>query len=364
VPRTFALDLVTFFPVKKQSFGCKSKPLHGYPEWSSEQIYEIPAEEIVDSRRIVGFPTVSVLLLTRNHESFIREAIESILAQRTDFPFEIIIGDDCSSDQTTTICKEFQKQYPDTIRLITANKRVGITANFLRIAIRASSPYLAFLEGDDYWISRLKLSKQVELMINNPAYSWCGAKTLNRIHPYSPRDRYSLSEVCRRFVMHTSTIVFRRNALFPYPYFPDMVGWISMVCVVLSTRGDCGFLNEELSYYRRHHGGVYTGSTRMNRIMLAQAFTDIIDRYLSGQYRTELYAREIWICDWESRLDPYSFNLCDWGLYLTRLIKIQGFRGARHSPLKFSLLLLKILVQPLQYLYFVERANHVKLGKR
>jgi len=113
-------------------------------------------------------PLVSVMMITYNHAPFIGQAIEGVLQQKTDFPFELIIGEDCSPDGTREIVFEYQKKYPDIIRVITSDKNVGATKNGLRTMKACQGKYLAFCEGDDYWHHPYKLQKQVDYMESTP----------------------------------------------------------------------------------------------------------------------------------------------------------------------------------------------------
>lgn len=109
-------------------------------------------------------------MLTYNHEPYIAQAIESVLMQKTDFPFELIIGEDCSTDGTLGIAKAYAQKHPETIRLLSGPANIGSLANIVRINTAARGKYIATLEGDDFWNDDLKLQKQVDFLENNPEY--------------------------------------------------------------------------------------------------------------------------------------------------------------------------------------------------
>jgi O-antigen/teichoic acid export membrane protein len=115
-------------------------------------------------------PLVSIHCLAYNHKDYIAQAIESFLMQKTNFQFEIIIGEDYSTDGTREIVFDYEKKYPDLIRVITSDKNVGMNENALRTKIAARGKYISFCEGDDYWIDPLKLQKQVDFLEENPDY--------------------------------------------------------------------------------------------------------------------------------------------------------------------------------------------------
>ena len=117
-------------------------------------------------------PLVSVVVLTYNHEKYIRAALDSVLAQQTNFPLEIVIGEDFSTDGTREIVFKYQDQYPDLIHAITSEQNVGMGFNARRVFDAAMGRYIAFCEGDDYWTDPLKLQKQVAAMEADPSITF------------------------------------------------------------------------------------------------------------------------------------------------------------------------------------------------
>ena len=113
---------------------------------------------------------VSVHFITYNHEAYIAQAIESVLAQKTNFKFELIIGEDLSPDNTRQICLDYADKYPDIIKVLTSEKNLGCQGNAERVRKACRGKYLAYLEGDDYWQRTDKLQMQVDFLENNPEY--------------------------------------------------------------------------------------------------------------------------------------------------------------------------------------------------
>lgn len=128
--------------------------------------YEMPNDVLKQMPR----PLVSVRTSTYNHGPYIRQCIEGVLMQKTNFPFEFIIGEDFSSDETREIVFEYVERYPDVIRVITADYNVGSKANGRRCIRACRGKYMAICEGDDYWTDPLKLQKQVDFLEANPDY--------------------------------------------------------------------------------------------------------------------------------------------------------------------------------------------------
>lgn len=124
--------------------------------------------EISDQKVLTKEPLVSVVMTTYNHEPYIARAIEGVLMQKTCFPIELIIGEDCSTDRTREIVIDYQKNNPDIIRVITAEENVGLFENERRMHRFLRGKYVAFCEGDDYWTHPKKLQMQVDIMESNP----------------------------------------------------------------------------------------------------------------------------------------------------------------------------------------------------
>ena len=106
-------------------------------------------------------PLVSVCVTTYNHAKYIAQALESILRQRTSFGVEIVVGDDCSSDDTVAICQRYVEQYPDRVRLLPTPRNMGMRANYRRTIEAARGEYIAICDGDDFWVDDEKLQLQV-----------------------------------------------------------------------------------------------------------------------------------------------------------------------------------------------------------
>jgi len=138
------------------------------PEYSFFDPAEIPCEEISDANALVKEPLVSVCMITYNHKPYIAQAIQGVLRQETSFLFELVIGEDCSTDGTHEIVLEFQKKYPNMIRVITSDHNVGAKKNSCRTEKACRSKYISYCDGDDFWHHPRKLQKQVDYLENHP----------------------------------------------------------------------------------------------------------------------------------------------------------------------------------------------------
>lgn len=214
-------------------------------------------------------PLVSVHMVTYNHEPYIAQAIEGMLRQETDFPIELVIGEDCSTDRTHDIVFDYQKKHPDIIRVITSDKNVGARKNSKRVYKACRGKYLAFCEGDDYWTDPYKLQKQVDYFAANPevvlvahrAYSIDVNNNIkNTFPPAQPtclRPRDIIVKGGGFFA--TNSMMLKRSLLLDPPdwYYEFPVGDVAMINLAVQ-RGKIGFINDVMSAYRRGVPGSWT----------------------------------------------------------------------------------------------------------
>lgn len=111
---------------------------------------------------------VSACIITYNLENLVADAVEGALSQKLDYPYEIVIGDDVSKDRTREILLDYQKKYPDKIRVILNEKNLGVAGNLLKTISACQGEYVAICDGDDYWTDPLKLQIQVDELERHP----------------------------------------------------------------------------------------------------------------------------------------------------------------------------------------------------
>ncbi len=117
---------------------------------------------------------LSVVFITYNHERYVERALRSACEQETDFAYEIVVGEDCSTDSTREILKKVAAEYPDRVRLLFRPKNFGRpTLNVYNTTMECRGKYLAYLEGDDMWLDKKKLQKQVDFLDDHPEYIAC-----------------------------------------------------------------------------------------------------------------------------------------------------------------------------------------------
>jgi len=231
---------------------------------------DIPCLEKSDSSLLCAAPVVSVYMITYNHASYIRRAIESVVTQQADFPFELVIGEDCSTDETRTICFELQHRYPGKIRVLYSNENVGMEMNGRRTKAHCRGTYLAYCEGDDYWIDPLKLQKQVDALRRHNAVMCVGSSEWHYPDGRVKQDVYSKHEQiigvndCVQHYFHTSTHMVDRCALnacqgVHFAGIPIWYDTVVLICMV--SEGTVVCLPDVLSVYNwtgnGAGGGVY-----------------------------------------------------------------------------------------------------------
>ena len=121
-------------------------------------------------------PLVSVILIAYNQRRYIRQAIESVLAQETSFSYELLIGDDASDDGTSGIVAEYAQAYPDRVRAFIRPENLGAARNAVLLLQQARGEFIASLEGDDYWIDPQKLEKQAAFLRESPDFIGCTSR--------------------------------------------------------------------------------------------------------------------------------------------------------------------------------------------
>lgn len=202
---------------------------------------------------------LSVMLKAFEHEAFIAQALDSALAQRTTFPFEILVGEDRSSDGTRAIVERYARAAPRRVRLLDRPARVGMVRNTMDLYAASEAEYLAWLDGDDYWTSPDKLQKQVEWLDCHPRHTMCfhEAEQLDaagRVSRWSlavpGRDEYSLEDILVRPPGFTSTCVYRR-VLRGFPeWFADLAFCDWPLQVLHAAEGPAGWLPDVMAVYR------------------------------------------------------------------------------------------------------------------
>ena len=230
---------------------------------------------------------LTVILLTYNHEESIARAFDSILEQQTEFDFDIFVLEDCSTDRTAEVCREYKAKYPEKIHLFLNEQNLGATQNYKQGLPQVETKYHAFLEGDDYWCDKNKLQIQVDALENNPDCILCAHRTLLKdlvnhkewLIPdekkYPTKKRYTIKDNIK--TVHLSSRVCR-NIVDLNPV-PDFMFLDTEILSLYLMKGDMLFLDEVMSVYNWTGDGFWTRkSVKQRRLM------DIKQRYAANKY--------------------------------------------------------------------------------
>lgn len=217
----------------------------------------------------MSFPyTVSVRLMVYNHESYIREAIDSILKQKTNFLIEVVIGDDFSTDKSLEIIREYQDTANIHFKILDRKvggeywqnrQKLGRLYNFINIVENCTGKYIALLDGDDYWTDPFKLQKQVDFLETNQEYNLVGHHIINSFKEKSgnfDKDTFSFDDIYyRNLRIPTASLVFRNNLEIP-DWFFKIYGGDRALIYLNSIKGKIKILSFTGSFYRIHANGI------------------------------------------------------------------------------------------------------------
>jgi len=165
-------------------------------------------------------PLVSVAIIAYNLEKYIVECLESVLCQKTNFKVEIVIGEDCSTDNTLQILLNYQERFPNIIRVLVREKNLGLTPNSVDTQNNCKGKYIALLDGDDYWTDENKLQKQIDFLERNPLFSASAHQsTILRGSKEFPIRKFGIdtdavfgiNDTISHRKFHTSSLVYRRS---------------------------------------------------------------------------------------------------------------------------------------------------------
>jgi glycosyltransferase involved in cell wall biosynthesis len=207
-------------------------------------------------------PLVSVCVRVYNQEKYIAEALESILMQKTNFLFEIIVGDDCSSDNTQNILLSYSLKN-ENIKIITSEINGGGAKNLRRIIEASNSKYIALCDGDDYWIDPYKLQKQVNFLESNPEYVGCFHNVINRFDNPKIKSSYFLpldfplyhtfkNIVEEKWFMPINGEIFVRKFVFFPDWFDQVMNDDFVLNIALARSGPFYYMPDPMAVYRRH----------------------------------------------------------------------------------------------------------------
>ena len=242
---------------------------------------------------------LSILMVTYNHEKFIARALNSVLMQEVNFEYEIILGEDCSVDNTRKIVLAFQNKYPDKIRLHLHDKNIGAYENFSACFKACKGDYIALLEGDDYWTSPYKLQKQVNFLDKNPDFAICFTRTevfyedRKKWSYHSPgngqKEVSTIEDLLVENFMQTCSVMFRNGLIRDFPEWLSHLKLGDWPFHILNAQyGKIMYLPEIMSAYRIHAGSKWSSHSQVFRCRETIKMLEYINQYLEFKYDTIL----------------------------------------------------------------------------
>lgn len=272
-----------------------------------------------------SIPVVSICCVAYNHVHFIRQCLDGFVMQKTNFPFEVLIHDDASTDGTQDIIREYEAKYPDIIKPIYQKEnqyskgvRVSLVYNFSRVR----GKYVALCEGDDYWTDPYKLQKQVDFLEAHPDYVMCSHQ-FNRYWQADGRleeiadphfkgaDYDLLNLIGGRWLTQTLTVMYRRSALNlqDYEKYGMSMDMILFYALLKHGKGYC--LPDVMAVYRYHKGGVWSEvSLNQRRILEFKARIAIYNREHS-------YEAALFLAYQFAKALSRTLLLSNWTLFMT-----------------------------------------------
>lgn len=241
---------------------------------------------------------VSVSMITYNHEKFIVEAIEGVVSQKTTFPFELVIGEDLSTDNTRAICIEYQKKYPDIIRLRLNDPNQGMMLNWINNIESGQGKYIALCDGDDYWTDPYKLQKQVDFMEANPDFAMCSHKVHTLMcgvldeNIEMERDVLTTEDLIKKdWGLLTASIFFRKDAHKTPDWYYTVKNGDFALQLIVSLSGKIKFLPEYMAVYRQHLGGMSSTLKPLNQTAWMVYLLHEFDKYTHRGFRKAIIER-------------------------------------------------------------------------
>lgn len=244
---------------------------------------------------------LNVLLVTYNHEKFIKETLDSILMQKTEFDFNIIVADDKSTDDTVKIIKDIEKESKIPFVYLNSNENVGITKNYKRGFAACDAKYVAVMEGDDIWTSPYRLQRHVDFL---ELHQEC-TMSFNRyivgdfenskfhLQPFwAPEKEYQLitsRDLAKdNIIGNFSNCVYRKKELdkLPTKMF-DLVSYDWFTNIMVGRYGMIAYLTENMNIYRIHSNGQWSGKSQEENLKNLIETIDEYDKFTKGMFHNE-----------------------------------------------------------------------------
>lgn len=263
-------------------------------------------------------PLVSVAMTAYNSAAWLSRSIESVFQQQTSFGFELVIGDDLSTDGTAAVLDRYKHEYASRIRVLPRSEKVGMQRNYYETFEQCRGKYIAWLDADDYWTDPQKLEVQVAVLEMDDSVGVCGhfvqqVKPTGEIVtgrcPSQPPGRYGLAEILAQNFIPSPSIVFRNEVQrgLPESFFglSGMVDW--PILLQAARTGDIVLLDRIMANYVLHSGSAYQGKGKLYQDTLDVEFYEWVTPTLAPQWKRAIQAAQ------GIRHDAISYHLVKGG---------------------------------------------------
>ena len=261
-------------------------------------------------------PLVSVVTIAYNVAPFIRAAIDSALMQRVDFDFEVVIGEDCSTDGTREIVREYATEHPHRVRALLNERNLGMNRNFVATLQQARGEFVALLDGDDYWTTVDKLQRQVDFLRSHPQCSICFHNVSvvyehgdREPHPFHlrnpdrpithhvPKPVSTIADLAGGNFLQTCSVMFRAGLYGELPsWFLEMPTFDWPLHLLNASHGQIGYIDEIMGAYRVHAAGFWSMNMALYRTIedvesMIRGYR-LVDAYTGGRFHDRI-ARQL-----------------------------------------------------------------------
>jgi glycosyltransferase involved in cell wall biosynthesis len=328
--------------------------------------------------------SLSISMITYNQEKYISQAIDSVLMQNVNFKYEIVIGDDCSSDDTQLIIKKYTEKYPNLIKPVLRNKNVGALKNLDDVNKRCTGKYIITLEGDDYWTDSTKLQTQFDFLEANSEYSavahWCEVvdengnasdKITNSNNLFNfNKDIYTLKDYQEcRIPGHGNTILYKNIYLDTEYNYAKIYSAHSMVgdrtlYLILSLFSDIYIIHKAMSCYRfvmkKDESNFSSKMIGINENLIYYNYYLNLEKYVCEVVGKKISLRELKYSHFISSVISVKNNHSEENKYVMNAIfsKLNKYEMLGYIPFFIIKKVVRLIERKLDYFYINQIRNY------
>jgi len=242
---------------------------------------------------------VSAMGLTYIHARFLAQALDGVLMQKTNFPYEVVIVEDCSTDGTREVIRKYQEKHSDRIRVSLNRHNIGFHLTVIRGYEACRGQYVTYMDGDDYWTSPDKLQRQADFLDRHPDCTVCFHSVILRgeveerepavWRPRKVQETYHLADILDYNPIPSSSVMYRKGVLSEHPWWfvlSPIGDWPRHI--VYAEHGGIGYIDEPLAAYRVHSGGLHSLRPREQTLRVDIKTRLLLRQVLEKEYRPAL----------------------------------------------------------------------------